>query len=99
MSFFVSLVAGAFLLAVWVDAHCEGRRPKTPTWRIVHVGVSCVLIQLASILAGGLIGDHSGSALRPTIAALTMVLPALVYSFVSGLWLIRTLAELGFARR
>ena len=98
MSFFVSLIAGAFLLATWADARFEGRRPGTPGWRIVHVAVSCILLQLASVLGGRLIGEHAG-AIRPTTAALVIVLPFLVYAFVSGLWLIRTLAELGFARR
>jgi hypothetical protein len=98
MSFFVSFVAGAFLVAVWADARYEGRRPQTPTWRIVNVAVSCVLLQLASFLAGRIVGEHTG-ALRPSAATLLVVMPALVYTFVSGLWLIRTLAELGLARR
>jgi mannitol-specific phosphotransferase system IIBC component len=98
MSFFVGLVAGGFLLAVWADTRFEGRRPATPTWRIVHVAASCILLQLAGFLGGRLIGEHSG-AIRPTTAALVVILPVLVYAFVSGLWLIRTLAELGFARR
>lgn len=98
MSFFVSLVAGAFMLAAWADARFEGRRPATPTWRIVHVAVSCILLELAGFLGGRLVGEHAGT-MRPMAAGLVVILPVLVYAFVSGLWLIRTLAELGFARR
>ena len=30
---------------------------------------------------------------------IAILLPVFVYTFVAGLWLLRTLAELGFARR
>ena len=98
MSFFVGLVAGAFLLAAWADTRFEGRRPATPTWRIVHAAASCILLQLAGFLGGRLVGEHAGT-IRPMTAVFVIILPVLVYAFVSGLWLIRTLAELGFARR
>ena len=98
MSFIVALTSSAFLLGIWVDGRLEGRRPGTPTWRVAHVAIACVLLQLAAFAMGQLVADHPTPA-RQAIAVFGLLLPALVYTFVSGLWLIRTLAELGFARR
>jgi hypothetical protein len=47
---------------------------------------------------GQIVADHPTPA-RMFIAVFGLLLPALVYTFVTGLWLVRTLAEIGFARR
>jgi hypothetical protein len=98
MSFPVTLALGAFLLAVWVDARFEGRRPSTPRRRAVHIAVSCIVLQSASIGARFLVPDHAGAA-RQLAAVFVLLLPVMVYAFVSGLWLIRSIAEAGLARR
>jgi hypothetical protein len=98
MSFPVTLALGAFLLAVWVDARFDARRPSTPRRRAVHIAVSCILLQSASIGARFLVPDHSGAA-RQLAAVFVLLLPVMVYAFLSGLWLIRSIAEAGLARR
>jgi hypothetical protein len=98
MSFTTSLTAGAFLLATWFDVRFDARRPATPGRRIVHVAVSCVLLQIAGVAGAVLVPEHAAAATQFAVA-FALILPALVYTFVSGLWLIRTLAEVAFARR
>ena len=98
MNFTVTLVLGAFLLAIWGDARLESVRPATTGWRIVHVAASCVILQVAAVGAGQLVPEGAGVD-RQLIAVFAILLPVFVYTFVAGLWLLRTLAELGFARR
>ena len=98
MSFTVTLVLGAFLLAAWCDARCERLRPSTLQWRIVHVAVACVGLQLAAVGAGAL-GPDGAAIVRHLVGVFAVLLPAFVYTFVAALWLLRALAELGFARR
>jgi hypothetical protein len=98
MNFPLTLVLGAFLLAAWFDARFEPLRPSTTTWRIVHVGASCLLLQIVSIAAGALVPGN-GNIGTGLVAIFALLLPVFVYTFVSALWLLRTLAEVGFARR
>jgi hypothetical protein len=98
MNFTLSLLLGAFLLAIWLDARFEGSRPTSIGRRIVHVAASCVLLQLAAFGAG-LLDPESGGVARALVVVLAVLLPAFVYTFVSALWMLRTLAEAGFARR
>lgn len=98
MSFPVTLALGAFLLAVWVDARFDGQRPPTPRRRAVHIAVSCILLQSASIGAGLLVPDNANAAIR-LATVFVVLLPVMVYAFLSGLWLIRSIAEAGLARR
>jgi hypothetical protein len=97
MNFTITLVLAAFLLAVWSDTRFEQLRPQSTRWRIVHVALACVLLQLAAVAAGGVITETAGPA-RQLVGVLVLLLPVFVYTFVSGLWLLRTLAEVGFAR-
>ena len=90
MNFLLALSFSAFLLAMWVDARLDDRRPESPGWRVAHVGAACVLLQVAAF---------AGSHVMPIVAVFALLLPALVYTFIGGLWLIRTLAEVGIARR
>jgi hypothetical protein len=96
MSFSVEL--GAFLLAAWVDARFEGRRPATPGRRMAHVAASFILLQLATLGAHFVVPEDAGVAPRMT-AVFVLLLPLMVYALISGLWIIRTFAESGFARR
>lgn len=98
MSFTTSLLCGAFLLAVWFDARFEPLRPASIGRRIVHVAASCVLLQLAAFGAG-LLDPENGGAVRALAVVLAVLLPVFVYTFVSALWILRTLAEAAFARR
>jgi hypothetical protein len=98
MNFTLTLVLAAFLLATWCDARFDGLRPAGIGWRVVHVATACVILQVASIGAGLLVPEGSGVA-RQLVAVFAILLPVFVYTFVAALWLLRTLAEAGFARR
>ncbi len=98
MNFTITLVVSAFLLAIWSDARFEQLRPQSTRWRIVHVALACILLQLVAVAAGGVITETAGTA-RQLVGVLALLLPVFVYTFVSALWLLRTLAEAGFARR
>jgi len=98
MSFPVTLALGAFLLAVWADARFDGRRPATTRRRTVHIAASCILLQLATI-GSGLLAPANSDAARRLTALFLVLLPLLVYTFLSALWLIRTIAEGTLARR
>jgi len=98
MNFTVTLVLGAFLLATWCDARFERLRPEKIQWRIGHVIAACVCLQLGAIGGAAIVPEGAGVD-RQLIAAFVLLLPAFVYTFLSGLWVIRTLAEAGIARR
>ena len=60
MNFTLSLMLGAFLLAIWSDTRFEGSRPASIGRSILHVAVSCVLLQLAAFGAGLLNPENGG---------------------------------------
>jgi hypothetical protein len=98
MNFTLTLVFAAFLLAMWCDARFETLRPGTTQWRIVHVVASCALVQLGAIGGAAIVPEGAGVD-RQLIAVFAVLLPVFVYAFLAALWLLRTLAEAGFARR
>jgi len=97
VSFVQALAVGSFLLAIWCDTRLSEHRPATLTRRVVHVAVSGVLLQVAAI-GVTLVGPTDAGAARQLTAVFVVLMPALVYAFLTGLWVIRTLAEAGLAR-
>ena len=98
MNFVQALAVGAFLLAVWCDVRLSEHRPATLLRRFVHVAVSGVLLQLACV-GVALVGPTDAGVARQLTAVFAVLMPALVYAFLTALWLMRTLAEAGLARR
>lgn len=98
MSFVVGLTIAAALLAVWVDSRFESRRPESLGRRTVHVVVAFATLQAANFGAHHLIGEHAGDA-RRLVVVFALFVPSLVYMFLSGLWLMRTLAEMSSTAR
>jgi hypothetical protein len=97
--FTVALAVGAFLLASWVEARIGDSRPESPTRRSVHVLLSLVVLKLAVVLVAVVHGSGAPKV-SVLIAVMVFFLPALVYAFLTGLWMMRTLAEVsGLARR
>jgi hypothetical protein len=96
MAFTLTLTLGAGLLAVWLDARFTGLRPKTAAQGLAHAAIGA----LAVLGAAGLLSLVYGI---PDIAFMGVVmgvfLPALTYSLLGGLWMLRALANLTFARR
>lgn len=98
MNFTITLVVSAFLLAVWSDLRFERLRPAKIGWRVAHVAAACFLLQVVSVSIAPLFADTAGMGTK-LVGVLALLLPVFVYTFVSALWLVRTLTEAGLARR
>jgi hypothetical protein len=94
--FTVAAAFGAALLAVWIDARFPWLAPRGLTARLVAAGAAWVLANGAAtlferVLAGSTV--QSGALL-----ALAVILPALVATFLTGLWLLRSLGTAASTR-
>jgi hypothetical protein len=98
MLFAAALGAGAALISLWVDFRLSGHRPKSARAGLVHVLVALVVLQVAVGVAGRLGGENAAVEQRLS-AVFFLLLPGLVYAFMSALWLLRSLAEAAAARR
>jgi hypothetical protein len=97
--FSLALVLGAFLLASWVDAKVGDSRPESPIRRIGHVFVGVLVLQ-ATVGALYLVKGVGAGEAGVMAAILGIFLPALVYTLLGGLWVLRSLVEItGVARR
>jgi hypothetical protein len=92
ISFAVPLALGAAALALWVDCRLGTRRPQSPRRRFAHAAVAFALLQISSGVAGGIVTADAPAEQR-FLVAFFLLLPSLVYAFVAGFWLVRTLAE------
>jgi hypothetical protein len=91
-AFVVLLAIGALLVAVWLDHRLGERRPSSPVRRVAHAVAAFVVLQLAT--AGSAYVVHRNPTLgHELIALFALFLPSLIYAFLSGLWLMRTLAD------
>ena len=62
------------------------------TVRIGHALAAYAIVRATTALSQGIVG--SGAAASKVLAVLFLVvLPGLVYAFLTGLWLMRTLAD------
>ncbi len=98
MSFVAGLTIGAALLAVWIDCLAEDRRPTSLKRRAAHVVVAFVVLQGANFAFALIAGDHAGD-LRTVLLVFFLFLPSLIYVFLAGLWLLRTLVEMNSTAR
>ncbi len=91
-----ALAGGGLLLASWVDGKVgDSRRPESPMKRI---GLCLVGVLLVQASAGSLYLFDSQAGLMAGVFGL--FLPALVFAMLTGLWLLRMLADIaGLARR
>ena len=91
-SFGIALAIGAALLAAWVDMRLERKRPGSPGRCFAHAATAFAVVQGTTTAAAALAGSET-----PRLGLLAVlfgiVLPGLVYAFLAGLWLMRTLAE------
>jgi hypothetical protein len=91
---FVSLlVVGAALLAVWFDLRFEQRRPEAPVRRVGH-GIAAYVALQAGTAAFAYLGKPEAPLGQRLAALFLLFLPGLVYAFLTGLWLVRTAADL-----
>ena len=99
IDFTFALAAGALLLASWVDARVGDSRPEAPAKRI---GLCLLAVLALQGSVGGLYLVQAAGASQAGImaAVLGLFLPALIFALLTGLWLLRMLADIvGVARR
>jgi len=88
-TFVLALVAGAGLLALWIDVRHPKLAPDSLGKRVLVAAAAVLFLQAIPVLHG------SVAAVYATVFAI--LLPALVSSFLSAVWLLRALrdAQLG----
>ena len=92
LNFAGALAVGAAVLACWLDMRLERARPASSTARIGHALAAYAVVRVTTAASHGVVG--SGAPASKVVAVLFLVvLPGLVYAFLAGLWLMRTLAE------
>lgn len=87
-SLVVAVVVGAALTALWVDARFPGAVPKRRGVLLVHLVGSLAALQIAPVVMK-LVPGVGESPLPATSALLGLFFPALIYAFVSAIWVIR----------
>jgi hypothetical protein len=75
----------AALLAVWIDVRFPGLAPRSLMMRMFAVLVAVLLLVLVPLL------DSSPTAAFASLFA--FLLPTLVFTFLTAVWLLRALAE------
>ena len=89
----LELTVGAVVLAIWVDVRLAGARPTSLGRRLTHTAIAFALLQIASSLLAYVVNDTTPASTSAAMLFLVL-LPTLVYAFVVGLWLLRTLNEI-----
>lgn len=85
-----AVAAGAALLALWLYARLGQRQPQSLKAIGFHLAAAFVLLGLAPSAIGTVGGDSFSRA--ETVGALFgVLLPALVYVFLTALWLLGVL--------
>src|SRR6266851_10372283 len=85
------LAIAAALLAAWLDMRFANLRPGSLVVRVVHVIAAYAIVQLAAAAMGRLATSDAASGRRLELLLLLFV-PALVYAFLAGIWLVRSLS-------
>ena len=96
MSFTLALTLGAALLAVWLDARFPAIRPKTVAQGLTHAVVGAFGVMGAAGLLQLAYGIRQGIFMALVLA---VFLPTLTYALLTGLWMLRALANLAALMR
>jgi hypothetical protein len=86
--FAVCFLAGAAATAVWVEVRFPRLAPSSLGGAVLHVGGTIVAAQLLTPLATHLLG---GSAFLTLVSTFAVGFPALVYTLLVAIWVIRIL--------
>jgi amino acid transporter len=85
------ITVGAALIALWTDVRWPALAPERPGLRVLHLVLALAAAQyVAPALMAALLPDGR-SATMETIALFAFVLPSLVYTFLSGIWVLKLL--------
>ena len=97
MNFTVPLAIGTALLAVWVDYRFDKLRPASLGRTAIHAAIAVAVLQVTTAGAQYAVGEEAGDARR--LILVFVLMPALVYAFLTGLWLMRVLSEVASTSR
>jgi hypothetical protein len=88
--FLAFLAVGAGAIALWFDARFRKVAPGSVRAAMLHVGAAILLGQLAVPVAMRLINEESSVA---SVLGMTfgVAFPALTYSLLASIWMIKTL--------
>jgi hypothetical protein len=78
-----ALLVGAAALALWSDVRFPGLQPESVRARFVHAGLSTVAVLAIPV-------PSTPGAVQMAVL-MGIFLPALVWAFVSAIWLLRSL--------
>jgi hypothetical protein len=92
VNFAGALAVGAAVLACWLDVRLERARPASSTVRIGHALAAYAVVRATTVVSHGIVGTGAPAS-KLLAVVFVVVLPGLVYAFLAGLWLMRTLAE------
>ena len=90
--FTTGLTIACLVLAVWLDLRLGESRPGGYMRRIAHAAAAFVVLE-GSTGALYYAKSHGLGATGVVLGVFLLFLPALAYSFLTGLWLMRTLAD------
>ena len=91
--FVLAVVAGAALLAVWVDVRFPSLAPASLSGRMLALAVACLAADAGSRLFATVLTATPVDAGR-ALVAVGVLLPGLTVAFLAGLWLLRSLQSL-----
>jgi hypothetical protein len=81
---------GAALLALWTDTRFPGLAPPSMMRIVLHTGGALIVAQFVAPMGMRLLGTSAPMLL---IGLVLLFLPALVYTFLGSLWLMRKLVS------
>lgn len=94
-TFVLALTCGAAVLALWIMARFANLGPRSVIWAFVHVVIACLLLRMLPLALDAISGR--GVPAAAYVELFVVVLPLLVYAFLSGGWFGR--AAMGLLRR
>ena len=82
-----ALALGSAALALWIDIRFPRLSPESFRAAVTHVVAALLVAQLAMVPAGALLNPANPG--RAFGGVFLVVLPALIYTFLAGLWMFR----------
>ena len=97
--FILLLTVASVVLAVWLDLRFESRRPQSVVRRLVHAAVAFVVLEITAAAVASVLRGRAPLG-EQTLVLLLVYLPSMIYTFLTGIWLVRTMVEIaGLVRR
>jgi hypothetical protein len=90
-AFFVpALALGAALIALWIDVRRPSLAPDSLAKRVLAAALAALALRLVPVLHGSVLAAYT--------SVFALLLPALVSSFLTAVWLMRSVrdGQLGF---